>query len=162
MRLSKGKEMKIFNLFKKKNKGVTVCGKSIIINNIDINKVFSECIARLDEAIKEKSFDDVKAIRDGLEQIQKEIEQDNDFVFDSNNCIYVNSSNINSNNINSYIGNNINSTAFFSSVVTNIGDGKKKAKIKQRSFFNRGNMAGGNIVISQNNINGDNFLMVSR
>lgn len=148
--------MKIFNLFKKKNKGVTVCGKSIIINNIDINKVFSECIARLDEAIKEKSFDDVKAIRDGLEQIQKEIEQDSDFVFDSNNCIYVHSNN----NINSScigINNNINSTAFFSSVVTNIGDGKKKAKIKQRSFFNRENMAGGNIVISQNNINGDNF-----
>ena len=148
--------MKIFNFFKKKNKNVVIDGKNVIINDICINEVFSECITRLDEVIKEQNIDNLKAIRDGLEQIQKELELDGNFIFDSNNCIYVNSGN-NSNNINSCIANNINSTAFFSSVVTNIGDGKNKVKVKQSSFFNKGNMVGGNIVISQNNINGDNF-----
>ena len=148
--------MKIFNFFKKKNKGVVIDGKNIIINDICINEVFSECVARLEEAIKKQDFESVADVKSGLEKIQKELELDGNFVFDSNNCIYVNSGN-NSNNINSCIANNINSTAFFSSVTTNIGDGKKKAKIKQTSFFNRGNMAGGNITIQQSNINGDNI-----
>lgn len=149
--------MKIFNFFKKKSKGVVIDDKNIIINDICINEVFSECVRMLEEAIKEQDFGSVADVKSGLEKILKELELDGNFTFDSNNYIY-NSGNINSNNINSScITNNINSTAFFSSVITNIGDGKKKAKIKQTSFFNRGNMAGGNITIQQNNINGDNI-----
>lgn len=135
--------MKIFNLFKKKNKGVVVSGKNIIINDICINKVFSECISRLDEAIKKQDLKSVADVKSGLEKILKELECD---FYDDNNC------EINQKNTSFFnFGGNV--TQQISSVTTSNG---KKTKIKQSSFFNKGNMVGGNITIQQSNINGDN------
>lgn len=135
--------MKIFNFFKKKNKCVVVSGKNIIINDICINEVFSECVARLDEAIKKQDLKSVADVKSGLEKILKELECD---FYDDNNC------EINQKNTSFFnFGGNV--TQQISSVTTSNG---KKTKIKQSSFFNKGNMVGGNITIQQSNINGDN------
>lgn len=136
--------MKIFNFFKKKNKSVVVSGKNIIINNVCINEVFSQYAARLEEAIKKQDFESVADVKSGLEKILKEIECD---IYDDDNC------EINQKNMSFFnFGGNV--TQQISSVTTS--NGKNKVKVKQSSFFNRGNMAGGNITIQQSNINGDN------
>lgn len=136
--------MKIFNFFKKKNKSVVIDGKNIIINNVCINKVFSEYISRLDEAIKKQDLKSVADVKSGLEKILKELECD---FYDDNNC------EINQKNTSFFnFGGNV--TQQISSVTTS--NGKNKVKVKQTSFFNKGNTAGGNITIQQSNINGDN------
>ena len=137
--------MKIFNFFKKKNKSVMIDGKNIIINNVCINKVFSEYVARLEEAIKKQDFESVADVKSGLEKILKELECD---IYDDDNC------EINQKNVSFFnFGGNV--TQQISSVTTS--NGKNKVKVKQSSFFNKGNMAGGNITIQQSNINGDNI-----